>query len=322
MYDACNSEVSNQLAPNLNTAYGAVRDRLEINRVWLSPLPMPVSPSPGGTLKKRKNTERSVSPTYNGSRVIGFSPSTPISVAGLVPSSNPKVASTANSLPLRDEFWDLQNTLASPLTPAYTPPGRKHTCPYCNREFTRQHNLTSHLLIHSQEKLYVCQKCTMKLCGLHELKRHMKRRTSEQSHICPNCNRRFARGDELARHTNEGCRARRRASSEETMNRDALDPDTNYPNLASRPSSVSSRQSERGRGGFRDMFRRRSSEQVAASPGYEEIIFDSRSDRSGSQVSLHSNTSCASGRRGPLSEWARAGMKAVKAIGACWRCKL
>jgi hypothetical protein len=62
--------------------------------------------------------------------------------------------------------------------------------------------------------------------------------------------------------------------------------------------------------------------QVAASPGYEEIVFDSRSDRSGGQTSVRSNASCASGRRGPLNEWARAGMNAVKQVGACWRCKL
>jgi len=71
-----------------------------------------------------------------------------------------------------------------------------------------------------------------------------------------------------------------------------------------------------------NLFGRRSSTQAATGAGYEEIVFDSRSDRSGSQASVNSNASCASGRRGPMSEWARVGMNAVKAIGACWRCKL
>jgi hypothetical protein len=86
--------------------------------------------------------------------------------------------------------------------------------------------------------------------------------------------------------------------------------------VSSRASSVGSQQSVRGRSGFRKVFSRKSS------TGYEEFVFDSRSDRSGSQASVRSNASCASGRRGPLSEWARAGMNAVKKIGACWRCKL
>jgi hypothetical protein len=33
-----------------------------------------------------------------------------------------------------------------------------------------------------------------------------------------------------------------------------------------------------------------------------------------------SGASAGSGRRGPLSDWGRADMKAVKRVGACWRC--
>lgn len=70
------------------------------------------------------------------------------------------------------------------------------------------------------------------------------------------------------------------------------------------------------------MFSRKSSIQAEAASGFQEIIFDSGSVASSCQGSVQSNISCASGRRGPLNEWARAGMKAVKEIGACWRCKL
>jgi len=52
--------------------------------------------------------------------------------------------------------------------------------------------------------------------------------------------------------------------------------------------------------------------------GYKEYIFDASSMHSGSQASA---TSAASGRRGPLSDCARAGMNAVRKAGACWRCK-
>jgi hypothetical protein len=52
---------------------------------------------------------------------------------------------------------------------------------------------------------------------------------------------------------------------------------------------------------------------------YKEYVFDANSMHSSSQASV---TSAASGRRGPLSDWARAGMNSVRKVGACWRCKI
>ncbi|KAA8642153.1 hypothetical protein EYZ11_001832 [Aspergillus tanneri] len=90
-------------------------------------------------------------------------------------------------------------------------PTKKHRCPYCATEFTRHHNLKSHLLTHSQEKPYVCQTCQSRFRRLHDLKRHTKLHTGERPHICPKCGRRFARGDALARHNKGqgGCAGRR-----------------------------------------------------------------------------------------------------------------
>jgi hypothetical protein len=92
-----------------------------------------------------------------------------------------------------------------------SPSQKKHKCPYCDTEFTRHHNLKSHLLTHSQEKPYVCQTCNMRFRRLHDLKRHMKLHTGERPHICPKCDRKFARGDALARHSKGqgGCAGRR-----------------------------------------------------------------------------------------------------------------
>lgn len=97
--------------------------------------------------------------------------------------------------------------LGSPRSPSM----KKHKCPYCSTDFTRHHNLKSHLLTHSHEKPYLCETCDSRFRRLHDLKRHTKLHTGERPHVCLKCERSFARGDALARHNKGqgGCAGRR-----------------------------------------------------------------------------------------------------------------
>lgn len=94
-------------------------------------------------------------------------------------------------------------------------------------------------------------------------------------------------------------------------------PGSNY--VASPISSASSKRKTSYRiGRTRNLFKRGvsvESSSATVSSGYQEIIFDSCSGRS-----ISTESTCST-RRGSMDSISRAAMKAVKSIGACWRCK-
>ncbi|KAI0191761.1 hypothetical protein EV127DRAFT_60937 [Xylaria flabelliformis] len=149
--------------------------------------------------------------TRNNQAELGTQPPAQMEDKGVQSLSYPGILPPNANMPAPPaRGMSMPMTSNAPTAPR-SPNSKKHRCPYCETEFTRHHNLKSHLLTHSQEKPYVCQTCQMRFRRLHDLKRHSKLHTGEKPHICPKCDRKFARGDALARHSKGpgGCVGRR-----------------------------------------------------------------------------------------------------------------
>ncbi len=80
-------------------------------------------------------------------------------------------------------------------------------------------------------------------------------------------------------------------------------------------SSTASTSSINYQSGINNMSSKRSNSAASARSEYQEIVFDTRSGRAVSSTPSHSI------RRGTMDLTSREATKAVKAVGACWRCK-
>ena len=216
---AATTAISEPLAIVVENIQQALPDTMQVDSTAQT---SPVSLSSLGTL------ESATAPVTTGSHMIA-SPA-PIETApneagdkSAAPSTSPDDGNKALSYPgthLHAHLAEGRRGMSLPHSglrheSPRSPSNKKHRCPYCDTEFTRHHNLKSHLLTHSQEKPYVCSTCQSRFRRLHDLKRHTKLHTGERPHICEKCGRKFARGDALARHNKGpgGC-AGRRASME------------------------------------------------------------------------------------------------------------
>ncbi|KAL1915405.1 uncharacterized protein VTP21DRAFT_6863 [Calcarisporiella thermophila] len=91
----------------------------------------------------------------------------------------------------------MPNSAGIPLASAAEKP---YACDRCDLTFTRQHNLKSHYLTHTEERPFECSECKQQFRRQHDLKRHQKLHTGERPHVCNVCHRSFARLDALNRH--------------------------------------------------------------------------------------------------------------------------
>ncbi|CAG8633464.1 12292_t:CDS:2, partial [Acaulospora morrowiae] len=183
-----------------NTSTGSKTTNLS-NSNHLSPQKENISDSKGNNLSTNTQTPTTsgshdmltpamkvTSPANYTPETVNFSsPSTPIDSSS---------SGSFNQFPVNPE----KTTPGQPTSPNNAAKAKPFVCSVCNQTFSRQHNLKSHALTHSQEKPFQCPTCLHFFRRHHDLKRHAKLHTGEKPYQCQHCKRSFARLDALNRH--------------------------------------------------------------------------------------------------------------------------
>ena len=74
-------------------------------------------------------------------------------------------------------------------------------CRFCEKSYSRQHDLRQHENSHTLEKFFTCDVCNKNFFKLQNFKKHMKIHSGQKDFVCSLCNKGFMTKYHLDRHS-------------------------------------------------------------------------------------------------------------------------
>ena len=78
-----------------------------------------------------------------------------------------------------------------------------HTCHHCQKQFTRQNNLTRHIASEHDKRTYPCKQCDKVFKHSASLKLHVRAKHEKITYSCEQCDKKFTRRSTLQLHVHE-----------------------------------------------------------------------------------------------------------------------